>query len=46
MRFGIGIAAVLAILALIIGGAFWAAKHPEDGKADNQPNDNSKQDVI
>lgn len=31
---GLGLAAIVGVIALIIAGAFWAAKHPSDSKED------------
>ena len=50
MRFSVGLvavgAAILAGLALVIGGSYWASKRGENNKAAGQPDDQGKQDLV
>lgn len=50
MRFSIGLAAVgaaiLAGIALVIGGSYWASRHRENGKTGEQTGDEGEQDLV
>ena len=39
MRLGIGLGVVIAFVALVIGSALWASKHPKKDEAQEQPDD-------